>query len=117
MNPIFLDDIRTPSMVTWLDLPSLPWIIARSFDDFVHLIQTQGLPSFVSFDHDLDEEGPASKTGLDCAKWLVEYCLDHDLALPPFAVHSQNPPGRDNIEGLLSAFARHQRHSRSLKRK
>ena len=41
------------------------------------------------------------KTGFHCAKWLVDYCLDNDLRLPPFQVHSANPVGRQNIQSYL----------------
>lgn len=109
---LFLDDIRDPHWVHWLKLPwpNEPWVVVRSFDAFVETIEQKGLPDFIAFDHDLDEEGEiaVAKTGMDCAKWLVERCLDSGEVLPLFAVHSQNAPGRDNIHGLLSSFARHQ---------
>ena len=44
------------------------------------------------------------KTGYDCAKWLVEYCLDNDLSLPKYQVHSMNPVGKKNILDYLSNF-------------
>lgn len=73
-----------------------------SYKEFIMLITENGLPDFISFDHDLGLE----KTGYDCAKWLVEYCLDKNLMLPEFAVHSQNPVGKENIECLLENFKR-----------
>lgn len=56
---IFLDDERFPSNSDLRD-----YKIVRNYKDFCELISTLGLPDFVSFDHDLDEE----KTGYDCAK-------------------------------------------------
>ena len=44
------------------------------------------------------------KTGYDCAKWLVEYCLNNDLDLPFCFVHSMNPVGKDNINHLLKNY-------------
>jgi hypothetical protein len=44
------------------------------------------------------------KTGLDCAKFLVEYCLDNQIHKINFQVHSQNPVGKENIESLLNNF-------------
>ena len=109
---LFLDDIRDPSWVHWMKLPSPAegWVVVRSHEEFVAAIQERGLPELISFDHDLDQEGQIDYelTGMDCAKWLVEFCLDNDLAAPEFLVHSQNPPGRDNIHGLLSSFRKHQ---------
>jgi len=71
-----------------------------NFEEFVAFISQNGMPDFISFDHDLGLE----KTGFDCAKWLVEYCLDNQVSLPDFAVHSQNPVGKENIEKLLENF-------------
>jgi hypothetical protein len=46
------------------------------------------------------------KTGYHCAKWLVEYCLDKNLKLPDFQVHSMNPVGKANIQSYLDNFRR-----------
>lgn len=71
-----------------------------SYDEFVNFINTHGLPDFISFDHDLGVE----ETGFDCAKFLVNYCIDHNLKLPDYQVHSQNPVGKENIEKLFEHF-------------
>lgn len=47
-------------------------------------------------------------TGMDSAKWLVNYCIDNDLKLPEFVVHSANPSGYENILGLLKSFKKEQ---------
>jgi hypothetical protein len=44
------------------------------------------------------------KTGMDCAKWLVDYCMDNKKELPDFVVHSMNPAGAENIKQLLTQF-------------
>lgn len=76
-----------------------------------------GLPDFISFDHDLADEhyedildfGIANyesyteKTGYECAKWLVDYCIDHKIPLPEYAVHSDNPVGSANIISYLKS--------------
>ena len=96
------------------------WLIVRSYKQFIDYIKENGLPYFISFDHDLgdveelklelskeewfDFENNTEFTGMDCAKWLVNYCLDNDLKLPNFAVHSANPSGAANINGLLKSF-------------
>lgn len=78
-----------------------------TFDEFTEFITQNGLPDFISFDHDLGE----GKTGYDCAKWLVEFCLDNQLPLPEFVVHSQNPVGKENIESLLNNFKKINRNN------
>ena len=47
-------------------------------------------------------------TGMDCAKWLVDYCIQFDAELPKWNVQSANPVGKDNINQLLSNFRAHQ---------
>ena len=84
------------------DLRSTPEGFDRvySYEEFVTYLEKKGLPDFISFDHDLGE----GLSGYDCAKYLVDYCLDRQLPLPNFAVHSQNPVGKENIERLLANF-------------
>lgn len=88
---LWLDDLRIPSK-------EYKWI--KDYKEFINHIETYGLPDFISFDHDLGEE----ETGYDCAKWLVEYCLNNDKKLPNFKVHSMNPIGKRNIEYLFKNF-------------
>ena len=91
---LFLDDERFPP-------EGCDTLVARSYYQFVNTILTRGLPRYISFDHDLG----VGKTGLDCAKWLADYCMDHKLE-PTFEVyvHSQNPVGKANIESFFSSF-------------
>lgn len=88
---MWLDDLRVPTT-------EYNWI--TNYNDFVTCITENGLPTSISFDHDLG----TGKSGYDCAKWLVEYCLDNDLDLPDYHVHSMNPVGKRNIEALLENF-------------
>lgn len=86
------------------DLRSTPENFERvyDYDEFVNFINKNGVPEFISFDHDLGE----GKTGFDCAKFLVEFCLDNGVSEINFQVHSQNPVGKENIEKLLDNFNR-----------
>lgn len=126
---LFLDDIRNPvHCITYMHTRIGPrnmvymqndWAICRNYKCFVSTIESMGLPEFISFDHDLAEEhyeielmsaeewenyhmrSDREKTGYDCAKWLVDYCTDHNLKLPETAVHSMNPIGVQNITSYL----------------
>lgn len=95
------------------------WITVRNYEDFVKTINENGLPSFVSFDHDLADPHYASildkeidyskfkeKTGYECAKWLVNYCIDSELDFPKYFVHSFNTVGRQNIVSYIENFKR-----------
>ena len=100
---LFLDDIRFPA--------ASDWVIARSMDDAVWYIENRGVPSFISFDHDLAADhyvlGDGEKTGYTFAKWFVNYVTDNDIKIPEnfdFYVHSMNPVGAKNIRDYMSQW-------------
>ena len=114
---LFLDDERMPGHATWIALPAGPYVIVRTYLQFTNYIIAHGLPEFVTFDHDLAECHYAAfsrgeeytgdvPTGLDCAKWLVEYCRNIDLPFPDFLVHSMNPIGAENIYAYIESAKR-----------
>jgi hypothetical protein len=105
---LFIDDERNPRDVTW-GSPEFywrfPWTIARTLNEVQELIAMYGFPDFVSFDHDLGKDEP---TGKDIANWLINYDMDNDRGSIPadfrFFVHSKNPIGKQNIEGILNEY-------------
>lgn len=100
-NIIWLDDIReVPQKLK--DNKEYDVIHVRNFDQFVKYIETKGLPNFISFDHDLGEE----KDGYDCAKFLVQYCMNKDCDIPDYEIHSANPVGTKNISSYLNCYHR-----------
>ena len=119
---LFLDDIRQISDVRkYCVLPNIndkEWIIARNYKEFVDLITLRGLPKFVCYDHDLadchyghglnNDEIPygeyKERTGYDCAKWLVNYCMERGIKHPHYVVHSMNPVGKQNIEAYINSY-------------
>ena len=129
MKKLFLDDIRQPKDAINL-VPSNynkifwdnDWSIVRNYREFVNWILSNGVPDLISFDHDLadihyevdfsdwdfssDQLG-VEETGLDCAKWLVDYCVDNGSILPKYIVHSANPAGRKNIQSYLDNANKH----------
>lgn len=120
---LFLDDERQLTDVynytkknVYLDND---WIVVRSYDDFVDVITTKGLPIFISFDHDIadknyvkilnkqtDYSNFREKTGFECVKWLIDYCLDNNLEFPDYFVHSYNSVGSKNIISYIENFKR-----------
>ena len=126
---LFLDDIREPEhayeYTKQLMFVTEKWHVVRNYNEFVEWIEKNGLPTFISFDHDLadthytpehlwtdyykskewqDAQVHTEKTGYECAKWLVDYCLDNDLKCPAYYCHSMNPVGKDKIVGLLGSL-------------
>lgn len=105
---LFLDDIRDPSWVHWQPLPALPdsqWVVARDYPGFVETVTAQGIPAFVSFDHDLDAEGMAEdhRTGTECAQWLWAHCQAQGVPFPSYTIHSFNRPEALALQAWLDA--------------
>jgi hypothetical protein len=124
---LWLDDLRNPFLDLEGKVPkeigTIEWVL--NYEQFVQWIQKFGLPTVISFDHDLADEHYTpeeywysyevseayqqkqvyqEKTGMDCAKWLVNYCMDNNYKLPKFYVHSANPVGATNISSLLNNY-------------
>lgn len=124
---LFLDDIRFPTdclgymhqRIGKLNPIYLEeWVVVRNYEEFVETIRTQGIPRFVSFDHDLAPdhyrvpfeaweldpslENLPEKTGNDCAKWLIEYCKEQKHSIPSCFIHSMNPVGSSRIHETLN---------------
>lgn len=107
MKHLFIDDCRMPGHVTWVRLPSATYDIVRSYGQFIEYVKENGLPEFITFDHDLDEFDGSDKTGYDIVLWIIDSVLDGKLVIPDnfsFMVHSMNPVGKANIEATLRNF-------------
>ena len=104
MTNLYLDDIRIPT--------SSGFAVVRSYDDAVHFMRTRGCPDHISFDHDLGEAD--QHTGLDVAKWMIERDMNDSGKFIPadftYTVHSANPPGAANIDGLLKSYLHHKKN-------
>ena len=112
---LFLDDIRMPNKVSWINLPLVDWVIVRNFDQFTAYIKLHGLPLRVSFDHDLADEHYAgdsvqsvNPTGYDCVKWMVQYCIDHEKPFPEYYLHTLNDNGLMNMLSYIRSFEKTQ---------
>ena len=128
---IYLDDVRTPI--------DKDWVIVRDYIQFIKTIEELGLDniSTISLDHDLgdsamqeyfnnvspnfklDYNNITEKTGLDCAKWLINHFYekypkrvemkhrekkDIPIKFPDVYVHSANPIGSGNMMGYINNF-------------
>jgi hypothetical protein len=87
------------------------WTIVRTYDEFVNYIKANPMPDIISFDHDLADfievDGERiERTGKTCANWLVEYCMDNNVKLPEYHVHSSNARGIENIKSYLDNYKR-----------
>lgn len=107
---LWLDDTRDPNvligMYTWaktyspigVDDVEIIWV--KTYDEFCNWINKFGLPTAICFDNDLGEK----LEGYDCVKWLCAYCINNNLSLPEFNIHSANLDAVYNIKKLLTNF-------------
>lgn len=103
---LWLDDARNPfsKKIDWLIFSpigrnvNIVWV--GNYQEFVNHIINHGVPDGICFDHDLGEK----EDGYDCAKWLVNYCLDNNTKLPKYGIQSANTVGKENIDKLFKSF-------------
>lgn len=96
---------------TLLKQYNVNFVWVKNLYQFIYYIEKNGLPQFVSFDHDLNNRGGGeglsdeqklSNNGVNCAKWLVNYCKQTKQPLPKFYVHSANPKHGPEINNILN---------------
>lgn len=113
MYTLFIDDERFPiaSYITFdevMEYTAVAFgliadsremtIVVRSYEEMEDVVEKFGTPTHVDFDHDLGE----GLNGYDCARYFVGRYLD-GLGFPDaWAIHSQNPIGRQNIDRLMN---------------
>jgi len=98
---LFLDDERFPPN------DGADWQIVRTYQEACDWIDAHGIPSFISFDHDLGDQSGESLDGYRFAWYLINVHMNQISRFPDdfdFYVHSQNPVGTANIENLLKSF-------------
>ena len=126
---LWLDDSRDPSKDDWLNFSPIGkdveviWV--KSYIEFVDYIMVYGLPTAICFDHDLGEDVVIAQiiigmsksnarkfkketlSGMDCAHWLVKYCMITKQLIPLYNIQSANPVGKENIDMLLKNYIKH----------
>lgn len=96
---LWLDDLRNPIDYVTGDY-DISWV--KNYEEFCKFIVENGLPDIICFDHDLSEE----KSGYDCAKFVVNYCQEHNLDIPTYDIQSSNNVGKENIRSLMNNWHR-----------
>lgn len=95
MYKLFLDDIRDPEKL----YPGEDWVIARTYGEFLSIIEERGTPVEVSLDNDLGEQ----KEGYDALKWMVA----NDIRTRVYRVHTDNNRATDDISILAKNWLNH----------
>ena len=125
---LWLDDWRNPwdEEIDWMVFSpigrdvNVVWV--KSYKEFTEWISTNGLPDAICFDHDLGkltevemrklgyskkearEKKNMELSGYDCAKWLVDYCMEKNTDISGFNIQSSNGAGKLNIESYLNNY-------------
>ena len=96
---MFLDDIRDYQKY----YPDQEMVLCRDYESACEYVIKNGIPAFVSFDHDLGDLSTDEKTGYTFAKFLIDYMFENNIKEPfKYYVHSSNPVGKVNIETYLT---------------
>ena len=94
---MFIDDERFPI--------TDDWAIVRSSDAAIRMIKQNGMPSEISFDHDLGGDD----TSIAIVDFITNGLLDKDFEIPigfKYSIHSQNPIGSINIKSKMDNIIR-----------
>lgn len=94
MYKMFIDDVRNP--------PQGDWVLVRSSDEALTYVRENGMPAFISFDHDLGEDD----TTMVFLRKLVDLVWNGDDLPPAYEVHSANPVGAKNIIAFMESWKR-----------
>jgi len=93
---LYIDDIRMPK--------EFGYDIVRTSRAAVTYMKREGCPRYISFDHDLGGED----NSMIIVRWMVETDMEKDGKFIPenfeWFVHSANPVGVENINGLLKGY-------------
>jgi hypothetical protein len=112
---IYLDDIRTPV--------DKDWLVVKNYEEFVKAVDSFDIDQIecISLDHDLDYTAMAEyfnstddkrelnyelikeKTGMDCAKYLVEKWINTGKTCKVM-IHSANEPGSINMKSYINSY-------------
>lgn len=88
MAKLYIDDLRP--------VPD-GWVLAKTSEEAISIIESNPPFEVISFDHDLGGEDTSRKVVL----WLCE----HEDKWPAKAkVHSMNPVGRDWLVGMINRY-------------
>jgi hypothetical protein len=113
---LYLDDVRIPK--------DDRWEVVTNYNEFVAHIELNGIANYecISLDHDLGEEAMkeyyrnakpngtiqyeniSEKTGLDCARYLINKVMGKSIMLPKVYCHSANPVGAMNIINHINGY-------------
>lgn len=124
---LLLDDFRTVEQIkARVNLPNNFCVLVTNYHDFVAHIEKHGLVNIaaISWDHDLGDAAMAEalrnnfqafdynnlngeKTGYDCVKWLINYCIENKLPITfENFYHTANSVGAANMKSYINSYTK-----------
>lgn len=107
---VFLDDERSPEFLERFGFTRSEYVdmvVVRSSAKMIEHVKEHGVPTYISFDHDLGGDDNARVF----IKWLIDELIDGRVKMPKdfdFVVHSMNPVGSewicDTMTGIIGEF-------------
>lgn len=107
MKVLFLDDAAERQRTFKRRTIGCNLFIASTYEQCIHILQTESPFDYVFLDHDLSEAAAAGKahhsekTGTDVARFIAG--LTEDKKPKRAIIHSLNPPGRERMKDILSS--------------
>lgn len=81
------------------------FIGAASAAEAVSIVERQGLPNFIDFDHDLGDGQDSVQFIRECIDRVLDDCRSgRPVKVPDFAVHSANPVGAERIVSWMRSW-------------
>ena len=110
---LWIDDLRDPNnhhyarkVNMYAHRKNLPVVWVKTSQEAIQYVQEHGLSVLMSLDHDLGElPNGAEDTTMYFLNWLGYRCdtLTKDN-FPIWMIHSDNPPGRLNMDSFLTSL-------------
>lgn len=103
------DQAYDPDVEDWRRPPvgETDWKIATTSAHAIIIVYGYGIPSFISFDHDLGERWASHPdTSMKFLKMLAEDYPDAILKIEGYSVHSKNSEGAKNIHAFMDSWKR-----------
>lgn len=98
------DDSGKPGIAAWRNPPDPSWKVAHSSKEAIELIEKFGVPSYISWDHDL---GLNDQGEPDTAMVVLKYLSEHHFNVSiEYNIHSANPEGAKNINCFMKSWER-----------
>jgi hypothetical protein len=103
---LFLDDEREPPDANFFPPQGANLLVARTVDEAQRLVSENGLPTQISFDHDL---GEGQEVATKFMWWLINGHLDEHWNcnnITMVRIHSANIKGAENLHLLWEGFCK-----------